>query len=252
MNYLAELNAFHDYLLANQLSTSEIVLWHALMHINNKTMWKTEFTASNLILQQLTGLSRSTLADAKNKLKQRGLLSYKPGKPRQAGTFCMVSLLEESELVRLLDEFPDELSDESRTSSRTNPGRVPGTLININKDINKNKEKEKINKKKNAEGFEEFWQAYPKKAAKTNAQKAFEKLKPTPEFLAEILSALNRQKQSDAWQQENGKYIPHPATWLNGRRWEDEETNVRSFGSENKGAEKAAAPPGGEFEGILY
>ncbi|MBS6510384.1 MAG: helix-turn-helix domain-containing protein [Clostridiales bacterium] len=148
MNYLAELNAFHDYLLANQLSTSEIVLWHALMHINNKTMWKTEFTASNLILQQLTGLSRSTLADTKNKLKQRGLLSYKPGKPRQAGTFCMVSLLEESELVQQADEFPDELSDESRTSSRTNSGRVPGTLININKDINKNKEKEKINKKK--------------------------------------------------------------------------------------------------------
>ncbi len=134
MNYIAELNAFHDYLLANRLSTSEIALWHALMHINNSTMWKTEFTASNLILQQITGLSRSSLADAKNKLKQRGLIEYIPGKPRQAGMFKMLSI------CHILDELPDELPDEFRTSSRTSSGRVAGTLININKNINENKE----------------------------------------------------------------------------------------------------------------
>lgn len=134
MNYIAELNAFHDYLLANRLSTSEIALWHALMHINNSTMWKTEFTASNLILQQITGLSRSSLADAKNKLKQRGLIEYIPGKPRQAGMFKMLSI------CHILDELPDELPDEFRTSSRTSSGRVAGTLINKNKNINENKE----------------------------------------------------------------------------------------------------------------
>lgn len=132
MNYIAELNAFHDYLMANRLSTSEIALWHALMHINNSTMWKTEFTASNLILQQITGLSRSSLADAKNKLKQRGLIEYIPGKPRQAGMFKMLSI------CHILDELPDELPDEFRTSSRTSSGRVAGTLIN--KNINENKE----------------------------------------------------------------------------------------------------------------
>lgn len=134
MNYIAELNAFHDYLLANRLSTSEIALWHALMHINNSTMWKTEFTASNLILQQITGLSRSSLADAKNKLKQRGLIEYIPGKPRQAGMFKMLSI------CHILDELPDELPDKFRTSSRTSSGRVAGTLINRNKNTNENRE----------------------------------------------------------------------------------------------------------------
>ena len=138
MNYIAELNAFHDYLLANQLSTSEIALWHALMHINNSTMWKTEFTASNLILQQMTGLSRSSLADAKNKLKQRGLIEYIPGKPRQAGMFKMLSI------CHIPDELPDELPDEFRTSSRTSSGRVAGTLININKNINENKKEVEV------------------------------------------------------------------------------------------------------------
>ena len=138
MNYIAELNAFHDYLLANRLSTSEIALWHALMHINNSTMWKTEFTASNLILQQITGLSRSSLADAKNKLKQRGLIEYIPGKPRQAGVFKMLSI------CHILDELPDELPDKFRTSSRTSSGRVAGTLININKNINENKKEVEV------------------------------------------------------------------------------------------------------------
>ena len=29
-------------------------------------------------------------------------------------------------------------------------------------------------------------------------------------------------KKSKEWKKENGKYIPHPTTWLNQKRWEDE------------------------------
>jgi len=28
--------------------------------------------------------------------------------------------------------------------------------------------------------------------------------------------------QSESWNRDGGRYIPHPSTWLNGRRWEDE------------------------------
>ena len=237
MNYLAELNAFHDYLLLNQLSTSEIALWHALVHINNKTMWKTEFTASNLMLQQLTGLSLSGIASARNKLKQRGVLTYAPGKARQAGKYHLFHFSK--------DEYVQASAQSECRHERDNGVGVSETLI----DINKNTNKEKISKKKHTEGFEEFWQMYPRKVAKANAQKAFEKLSPNPELLAEMLSALERQKQSDAWQQENGKYIPHPATWLNGRRWEDEETNGRS---KRPGVidERAYSP--GELDAKIY
>lgn len=37
-----------------------------------------------------------------------------------------------------------------------------------------------------------------------------------------MLVALARQRNSDDWQRDDGRYIPHPTTWLNGRRWEDE------------------------------
>ena len=71
-------------------------------------------------------------------------------------------------------------------------------------------------------GFEEFWKAYPKKTAKKNALNAWEKINPNEELLKAILSALEQQKKSVQWQRERGQFIPYPATWLNGRRWEDE------------------------------
>lgn len=72
------------------------------------------------------------------------------------------------------------------------------------------------------EAFDQFWQAYPKKTAKQQAFKAFEKLKPDKALLTTILSSLERHKQSVQWTKDGGQYIPYPATWLNGRRWEDE------------------------------
>ncbi|MGN0614203.1 MAG: DUF6291 domain-containing protein [Porcipelethomonas sp.] len=73
-----------------------------------------------------------------------------------------------------------------------------------------------------SESFEDFWKAYPKKVSKANALKAWNKLKPDDNIVREILSALEKQKQSSQWQKDNGQFIPYPATWLNGRRWEDE------------------------------
>ena len=71
-------------------------------------------------------------------------------------------------------------------------------------------------------GFQSFWTAYPNKKAKPAALKAFTKLKPDAELLAEMLKAIEVQKQSAQWQKDNGQYIPMPTTWLNQRRWEDE------------------------------
>lgn len=90
------------------------------------------------------------------------------------------------------------------------------------------KVKDKVNKKENTltgvreKMFEQFWSAYPRHEGKQNAQRAFDKLNVDEELLAKILSAIERQKQSSQWKENGGQYIPHPATWLNGHRWEDE------------------------------
>ena len=74
----------------------------------------------------------------------------------------------------------------------------------------------------NRQSFVDFWKAYPRKVARTDAQKAWVKLKVDSSLLAIILKALEEQSLSADWQKDGGKFIPYPATWINGRRWEDE------------------------------
>ena len=71
--------------------------------------------------------------------------------------------------------------------------------------------------------FEEFWKAYPKKVGKTYAKMCFVKCKPTQELLRAMLSAIEKQKKSEQWKSNKGKFIPNPSTWLNQGRWMDED-----------------------------
>ena len=71
----------------------------------------------------------------------------------------------------------------------------------------------------NDDAFPEFWSNYPKKVGKGAAEKSWKKHKPD---LAVVLEALEKQKNSDQWVRDGGQFIPHPATWLNQKRWEDE------------------------------
>lgn len=72
--------------------------------------------------------------------------------------------------------------------------------------------------------FAEFWSVYPRKTARKHACAAFSRLDPDETTFAAMLAALARQRKSESWQRESGRFIPHPATWLNGSRWLDEET----------------------------
>ena len=73
--------------------------------------------------------------------------------------------------------------------------------------------------------FEKFWSAYPRKEGKQKARSAFEKVTVSLDVL---LIALEAQKKSSQWTKDNGQFIPHAATWLNGKRWEDQLSVDRS------------------------
>ncbi len=47
-------------------------------------------------------------------------------------------------------------------------------------------------------------------------------MKPDEGLFQTIMTAIERQKQSEQWIRDNGQYIPMPSTWLNQRRWNDE------------------------------
>ena len=79
-------------------------------------------------------------------------------------------------------------------------------------------------KKRREEMFTLFWQAYPNKKSKGQAEKAWDKIKPDELLFELIMSKLQEARSSPNWTKEGGKYIPYPATWLNAKGWEDEYT----------------------------
>lgn len=72
-------------------------------------------------------------------------------------------------------------------------------------------------------GFDDFWNAYPKKRGKDAARKAWRKAKPP---LDAVLKALEWQTASADWTKDNGQFIPHPSTYLNQGRWQDEPEDI--------------------------
>lgn len=70
--------------------------------------------------------------------------------------------------------------------------------------------------------FDALWKIYPRKDAKAAARKKWDALKPDRETCRAILAGLERDKRSEQWQRDGGKYIPMLSTYLNQRRWEDQ------------------------------
>lgn len=81
--------------------------------------------------------------------------------------------------------------------------------------------------------FEAFWNAYPKKVNKKKSKDKFYKICKNEETFNAIMKGLEIYKNSKEWKVNNGQFIPHPSTWLNGERWNDE-INATSVKSERR------------------
>ena len=106
-----------------------------------------------------------------------------------------------------------------------------------NEDIKKEGygEKEKINSNGyiTPNYFEKFWAVYPRKVDKGKALTKWNSLctkgNKRPKWV-EIKKAILSQMKSERWQ--TGKFIPHPATWLNQSRWLDDPNEMKNFDRE--------------------
>lgn len=77
--------------------------------------------------------------------------------------------------------------------------------------------------------FEGFWKRYPRRVGKPQAERAFMKL------CRDEATAFAMAHGLDAWiahwaERGEMQFVPHPATWLNRRQWEDEPPASRSSG----------------------
>lgn len=104
----------------------------------------------------------------------------------------------------------DRKQNESKNKTKTN------TKTNTN---TKDKIKDTASVSPEATPFDIFWNVYPRKVGKDKARLAFYRV-TVP--LEKLLQALEEQKCSYQWIQDDGAFIPNAETWLEQRRWEDE------------------------------
>ncbi len=77
------------------------------------------------------------------------------------------------------------------------------------------------------EEFSEWWKSYPKKVGKAATLKIWLRVVRGKIPLPKMLETLSKQKKSEQWTKSGGQFIPHPATYLNQGRWDDEVETVK-------------------------
>lgn len=70
--------------------------------------------------------------------------------------------------------------------------------------------------------FEKFWAIWPKKVAKADARKAWKQVEAYRPPVDKLIEIVKLHCTTEQWMRDAGQYIPYPASWLRGERWEDE------------------------------
>ncbi len=164
---------------------------------------------------ELSGNERFVFGTFRSAIDRDALLSAKRAKNGSEGGKKSKSKQNEANLSK------SKQNEANLSKSKQNEANLS------NKDEDKDKDEDEDSPPKppkgaDADGFDEFWQAYPRKAGKGDALRAWKKIKPSAELRSRIAAAIEAAKGCDQWQRENGRFIPNPATWLNQGRWEDD------------------------------
>ena len=121
---------------------------------------------------------------------------------------------------------------EAHNDSDENDEEQQERQSNIDKD--KKQPRKPFRSIKQQDRFDTFWEEYPRKRSKGQAEKTWIKLDPDDATFECILEGLDNAKRSVEWQKDGGQYIPYPATWLNAKGWEDEYEEAISNGKTGK------------------
>jgi len=184
-------------------------------------------------LAEMTGMNRSNVHRAVKQLDP--LLIVTPGDPRtnRASEYRINVDVSDSDLVsprqqdlvspRQQPVVTAQLSKERRLREDTHAQRRE-TVFTIAK-----RKKRSPPDAAALEAFGRFYAAYPRRVGKEDSLKAWTRLEPGSELVAEIMAGVER--YAEAVKDTDPKFIKHPGPWLNARRWEDEPVNGNGAGT---------------------
>jgi len=181
-------------------------------------------------LAKVTGLSRWGVNGAVDELRAREIIIVKPGaKGRGANEYSLNLDISTGQLVRnndqsynLTSQVGSQLSRLSQTKSKPkkresteSDKQIPDSPFH-----KRSKKKPAAPAPATLAAFEAFYAAYPRHVAKQKAFDTWLGLNPDAELISVIMGAVERYAGEE--RETEPRFILHPATWLNGRRWDDE------------------------------
>jgi len=132
-------------------------------------------------------------------------------------------------IVKLLNYELHHPSNQPLNQQVTNKQPTNNQQITTTKN-EKNEKNEKNTQKK--DHFDTFWEMYPRKTGRKSALSRWKRMSKAECCAA--LAALPSHVASKQWVKDGGEFIPHPATWLNQNRWEDEiDTPINLLGGKS-------------------
>jgi len=167
---------------------------------------------SQLRLAEDTMLNVRTVIRSINWLENQNYIRVKR-RPNRPNFYAMTSMEEDMpyENIKKIPSRGDNLS--------------PEVVSNITKlDIasnTKTSSHDKLAHPNNTPMFQAFWHAYPRRIGKGAARTAFKRALSFASSDDIIQGAIHYSKHCEEMGTEN-QYIPHPSTWLNGERWDDD------------------------------
>lgn len=94
MNYLTEIKMFNEWLETNELSTSGITLWYALIYLAYRSGWQSPLRIPLSVIMLRTKMSRSTIYREREVLRDYGLIDFEGGDGRQSSSYRIISFEE--------------------------------------------------------------------------------------------------------------------------------------------------------------
>lgn len=254
MEYAERVRAFERMRRRRPVSANAAALWYYLAFAICEERDGEGLAVSNVVLAEEVMMSASSLWRARNELTALGLIHVEGGKGKKP-VYRMAdeekvheNIHHEATVEKNAENGKENVhekvhknvlraGDDLYTQDRLvqgvtpvthtpeeprNPGanhtKVPTPIVPSR--AGKGSRAEQAARAEKDERFLRFYSAYPRKEAKKPAALAFAKIDPDEKLLAEIMAGLERDKQSEQWRREGGKYIPFPATWLNQARWD--------------------------------
>lgn len=206
--YIQIANEIAEVLCKTQLSGYQNrllwAIWRKTYGWNKKEDW-----VANSQLIELTGLKKGHVSRAKKELIERNILVTKTGNKIQFNKdysqwWQLPKLVTTKKVTKIRTELPKsepklpKLGDTKETIQKTLIQKTITPIV----------------------PFEKFWELYPNKKSKKVAFTLWCRLSNNDKELC--LTALPDHIKSDQWIRDGGRFIPHPSTWLNQRRWEDD------------------------------